>query len=44
MHKIEYIAVNKSNILVNFTSENIDRKLLALINPAVYLLYKIFVG
>ena len=38
VHKIEYLAVNKINILVNFfTSENIHRELLSVINPAVYL-------
>ena len=43
VHKIEYLAVNKGNILVNlFNSENVNRKLLSLINPAVYLLNKVF--
>ena len=36
VHKIEYLAVEKGNILVNI--------LLSLINPAVYLLNKIVVG
>ena len=45
VHKTVYLAVNKFNILVNFfTSENIHRELLSLLNPAVYLLNKIFVG
>ena len=45
VHKIEYLAVNKGNILViSFTSENIHRELLSLVNPAVYLLNKIFVA
>ena len=45
VHKIEYLAVNKGNILVNFfTYANIHRELLSLINPAVYLLNKKIVG
>ena len=45
VHKIVYLAVNKGNILVIFfTSENIHRELLSLINPALYLLDKKFVG
>ena len=37
VHKIEYLAVKRGNILVIFfTSENIHRELLSLINPAVY--------
>ena len=44
VHKIVYLAVNKGNILVIFfTSENIHHELSSLINPAVYLLNKMFV-
>ena len=40
-----YLAVNKGNILGQFfTSENIHHKLLSLVNIAVYLLNKMFVG
>ena len=43
MHKIEYLAVNKGNSLVNiFILENIHRELLSLLNPAVYLLNVFF--
>ena len=45
VHKIEYLAVNKGNVLVNFLLLKIfNRELLSLINPAVYLLNKFFVG
>ena len=43
--RIVYLAVNKGNVLVIcFTSENIHRELLSLINPAVYLLNIFFRG
>ena len=41
VHKIVYLAVKKG---VFFTSENIHRELLSLINIAVYLLNKMFMG
>ena len=45
VHKIEYLAVNKGKILVNvLLAVNNHRELLSLINPAVYLLNKSFVG
>ena len=45
MQEIEYLAVNKGNILVSVLLLKIfHRKLLPLINPAVYLLNKIFVS
>ena len=45
VHKIVYLTVKKGNILaIFFTFENIHRELISLINPAVYLLDKIFVG
>ena len=43
MHKQVYIAVKKGNtVVIFFTSGNIHRKLLSLINPAMYLLSNIF--
>ena len=45
VHKIVHLAVKKGNIFGHyFTSENIHREILLLINPAVYLLNKICVG
>ena len=44
VHKILNPAVKRGNILVNFLLMNFFCKLLSLINPAVYLLNKMFVG
>ena len=43
-HNSITIAVYKVIFWSFFTSENIHRELLLLINPAVYLINKIFVG
>ena len=44
VHKIVYPAVKRQYFGQVFTSENSHRELLSLINPAVYLLNKFFVG
>ena len=40
VQKVVYLTVNNCNILIFFTSQNIHRELLSLINPAVYLVNK----